>query len=140
MTEEKSMVRPTPHPTEISRPFWEAARHHKLVIQQCSACDAYVFYPRLSCPYCAGSDLTWTQVSGRGTVYSFTIARRATHRLLSDRVPYIIAVIELAEGPRMTSTVVGHDPHLVTVDAAVTVAFEDHPDVTLPVFELVQRS
>jgi hypothetical protein len=77
-------------------------------------------------------------VSGRGWVYSFTIARRATHPKLTEQLPYVIALIELLEGPRMTSTVVGPDRLEVSVGAPVHVAFEDHADVSVPVFELVQ--
>jgi hypothetical protein len=69
-------------------------------------------------------------------VYTFTVARRATHRKLADRVPYVIAVVELDEGPRLTSTVVGVDPEQVAIGGRVLVDFEDHDEVSVPVFRV----
>jgi uncharacterized OB-fold protein len=71
------------------------------------------------------------QVSGRGTVFTFTVARRATHPGLADRVPYVIAVVELEEGPKLTTNIVGVDPDAVTIGLCVEVVFEDLEGVTL---------
>jgi uncharacterized OB-fold protein len=92
-----------PEPTPITRPFWEAARKHVLSLQRCDKCAEYVFYPRGLCSHCGSAELTWTEVSGRGTVYSFTVARRPTMVGFPDEVPYVIAIVELDEGPRMTT-------------------------------------
>lgn len=131
------MSRPTPHPSPVSRPFWDACARHELVLQRCTACSAAVFYPRSVCPACGSTRLEWEPASGSGTLYSYTVARRATHRKLADRVPYVIAIVELDEGPRMTSTVVGTDPDDLAVGLRLRVAFEDDEDVSFPVFRVV---
>ena len=82
-----------PYPAAVSEPFWAAARRHELVVQQCTACDALAFYPRSTCPSCGSAELDWRPVSGNGTLHSLTVARRATHPKLADRVPYVIAVV-----------------------------------------------
>ncbi|GAA3227837.1 Zn-ribbon domain-containing OB-fold protein [Pseudonocardia petroleophila] len=131
------MTRPTPHPSPVTRPFWEACARHELVLQRCAACSASVFYPRSVCPVCGSSRLGWEAASGTGTLYSYTVARRATHRKLADRVPYVIAIVELDEGPRLTSTVVGTDPDDLTIGARLRVDFEDDGTVSVPVFRVV---
>ena len=87
-------------------------------------------------PHCFSDRLDWAPVSGRGTLYSYTVARRPTHRKLADRVPYVIAIVELDEGPRMTSTVVGTDPEELSVGLRLQVDFDQDEDVTFPVFRV----
>ena len=70
--------KPLPTATATSRPFWEALTRHEVHIQQCSACEAWIYYPRAFCPECLSPELAWTRISGNGTLYSFTIARRPT--------------------------------------------------------------
>ena len=130
-----------PEPTPISRPFWEAARKHALSLQRCDKCAEYVFYPRGLCSHCGSAELTWTEVSGRGTVYSFTVARRPTMVGFQDEVPYVIAIVELDEGPRMTTNIVGCDPESVRIDMRVEAAFERESDeITLVKFRPVESS
>jgi hypothetical protein len=131
------MSRPTPHPSPVSRPFWDACARHELVLQRCAACSAAVFYPRPGCPACGSTRLEWEPASGSGTLYSYTVARRATHRKLADRVPYVIAIVELDEGPRLTSTVVGTDVDALTIGARLQVDFENDETVSFPVFRVV---
>lgn len=128
------MTRPMPHPGPVSEPFWAACRRHELVVQHCAACDGLAFYPRSTCSVCGSADLDWRPVSGRGSLYTFTVARRATHPKLADRVPYVIAVVELDEGPRLTSTVVGCDPDALAIGQRLVVGFEDHEEISVPVF------
>lgn len=124
-----------PQPTDLSRPFWEAARRHELLIQRCSGCAHYVFYPRYNCPHCGGRELVWAKVSGRGKVYTYTVARRPTHPAFADRVPYVIAIVELEEGPRMTTNIVDCEPDAVRIDMPVEVTFRDVSDeVSLVMF------
>jgi len=127
--------KPLPQPTPISQPFWDAARERRLSIQRCAACQRYLFYPRPLCPFCGATELVWTDVSGRGTVYSYTVARRPTARPFEPDVPYVIAIVELAEGPHMTTNIIGCDPDSVHIGMAVEAAFEDATDeVTLVKF------
>ena len=134
MTSGVTPTRPLPQFSALSRPFWEGCRRHELLLQRCSRCSSYIFYPRATCPTCGSTDLCWRAVSGNATLFAFTIARRATHRLLSDRVPYVIALVELDEGPRLTSTVVDVPfDHLVT-GLRLRVDFEDFGECALPLF------
>ena len=124
----RSASRPIPRPTELSKPFWDAARRHELVTQQCGSCTKHVFYPRLSCPHCGARQLSWVPVSGKATVYSYTVARRPTHPAFADRVPYVIAIVELDEGPRMTTNIVGCPADDVSIGMRVRALFEDVDD------------
>lgn len=127
-------TRPMPYPGPVSEPFWAACRRHELVVQYCAACGGFAFYPRSTCPSCGSAALTWRPVSGRGSLHTFTVARRATHPKLADRVPYVIAIVELDEGPRLTSTVVDVDPDTLRIGQRLVVDFEDHEEISLPVF------
>lgn len=128
--------RPLPHPTRISAPFWQAARQHRLVIQHCPRCATFQHYPRPFCVRCLHGELEWRPVSGRGEVYSFTVVRRAAHPWFAERVPYVHAIVELEEGPRLTTNVVGCDPADVQVGLPVRARFEDvSDDVALVLFE-----
>jgi uncharacterized OB-fold protein len=126
--------KPLPKPSPTSRPFWEAARRHELTIQRCGACREYVYYPRDRCPKCFADKLAWERVSGRGKVYSYTVVRRASSRAFAD-APYVLAIVELAEGPRMTTNIVA-PPDQVRVEMPVQVFFDDvTPDHTLVKFK-----
>lgn len=132
-------TRPTPHPSPVSRPFWDACARHELVLQRCTSCSSAVFYPRPVCPACGSPQLDWVPATGYGTLHTYTVARRATHRKLANRVPYVIAVVELDEGPRLTSTVVGTDPGDLAIGSRLQVDFEDGETVSFPVFRVVRR-
>ncbi|WP_300651854.1 OB-fold domain-containing protein [Pseudomonas sp.] len=107
--------KPMPAPTEISAPFWEGLKAERLLIQQCNACDHWVFYPRRHCPSCLAHDLTWRDVSGGATLYSFTVARIATLPDFADEMPQRLAVVELDEGVRINTTLVGLDESEIRV-------------------------
>ncbi|MGO9602504.1 MAG: Zn-ribbon domain-containing OB-fold protein [Candidatus Binataceae bacterium] len=127
-------IKPLPKPSPVSRPFWEAARRHELKLQRCTGCKAFIYYPRDRCPNCFSDSLEWQPVSGRGKVYSYTVVRRASARSFGDG-PYVLAIIQLDEGPRMTSNVVA-PPEQVRVDMPVVVHFDDvTPDHTLVKFK-----
>jgi uncharacterized OB-fold protein len=130
--------KPLPRPTAASLPFWEAAKRHELQIQCCGSCRANIFYPREMCPECLSSDLKWTAVSGKGTVYSYTIAEAPTHPTFAEDVPYVIAIVELAEGPRIATNITGCTPDAVQVGMPVEVTFDDvTPEITLVKFRPV---
>lgn len=134
------MNRPLPEIDPDSRPFWEAATRHELAFQRCEDCGRAVFYPRNICPHCQGQRLTWTTSAGRGTIHSYTVARKPAGPAFVDLVPLTVALIDLDEGYRMMSNVLG-DPDRVSIGATVAVTFEEIGEgVTLPVFELVEDS
>lgn len=128
-------LKPLPEPNDVSRPFWDAAREHRLVIQRSAKTGKYVFYPRSVSPFAPDDELVWTEVSGLGSVYSYTVARRATAPQWSGDEPYVIAIVELDEGPRMTANILGCPPEDVRIGMPVRVSFEDvTPEVTLVQF------
>jgi hypothetical protein len=127
--------KPLPHPTAVSMPFWQAAKRHELQIQRCGKCGAHVFYPREVCPDCLSSDLSWVKVSGKGTLYSYTVAQAPTHPAFAADVPYVIAIVELAEGPHITTNIVGSKPEELQVGIPVVATFDDvTPEITLVKF------
>jgi uncharacterized OB-fold protein len=130
--------RPLPRPTEQSAAFWAATAEGRFVFQRCGSCAEAIFYPRVNCPACGSTDLVDEDASGRGTVYTYTVARRPTHRAFADAGPYVIAIVELAEGPHVTTNIVECDPEAVSVGMRVEVVFADEVDgVALPLFRPV---
>jgi uncharacterized protein len=126
--------KPLPKPTETSRPFWEAAKQHRLQLQQCGGCKAFIYYPRDRCPHCLSDQLEWRPVSGKGKVYSYTTVRRASTRSFADK-PYVLAIVELDEGVRMTTNIEA-PPESVKIGMPVTVFFDDvTPERTLVKFK-----
>jgi hypothetical protein len=116
-------AKPLPKPTATSQPFWDAAKRHELQLQQCGGCKAFIYYPRDRCPHCLSEQLEWRHVSGKGKVYSYTTVRRASTRSFSDQ-PYVLAIVELDEGVRLTTNVEA-EPESVKIGMPVTVFFDD---------------
>ena len=122
--------RPLPLPNPTTQPFFDAAKEHRLHLQRCPQ-DGFFFYPRSRCPACLGDDWSWEDVSGRGTVHSFTIDRVGHVPALREHVPFAIAIVELEEGPRMTARLVEVSADDVSVDMAVEATYEQVDDMTL---------
>ena len=141
------MPTPSPEITEESRPFWEACARQELVCQRCQDCGDYRFPPMPACPACQSARAAWTRLSGKGTVYSWTVTRVAelpstppqVFRGFEDRLPFIIVVVELAEqeGLRILSNLIGGSPEEIQIGDAVEVVFTRlDSGVTLPHFRL----
>jgi uncharacterized protein len=127
--------KPIPRPYQDSEPYWEAAKEKRLVLQQCRDCGKHQFYPRGVCSHCLGSALDWVESRGRGKVHTFTVCHRAPHPGFAGQLPFVIAVIELEEGVRMMTNIVGCDPKTIRIDMPVNVTFEEAtPEITLPQF------
>jgi uncharacterized OB-fold protein len=121
----------------LTEGFWDAARRRELVIQRCDECGVLRHYPQPLCPTCASDRWSWTPVSGRGVVYSFSVAHRAFNPAWADRVPYAVATIELDEGVRMVSDLPDTDVERVSIGAQVEVFFEEiGEELVLPRFRL----
>lgn len=119
-------------------PFWEALKRHELRVQTCEDCGTRRFIPSELCPNCGAAGCTWEQVSGKGRVYTFTVIRRGPTPAYQAEAPYVIAHVELDEGPRMISNLVGCDPEAVRIGMRVEVVFEDaSPEWTLYKFRVV---
>ncbi len=129
--------RPLPAPTGLTRPFWDAAREGRLLVQKCNACARLQFYPRPFCLACMSDDMGWRQSAGQGAVYTFTVNHRAAIEYLADQVPYVVAVVQLDEGPRLMGRVLNAKPGTVAIGARVNVVFESTPEgIALPCFGL----
>ncbi|MBM4761831.1 Zn-ribbon domain-containing OB-fold protein [Bacillus sp. B15-48] len=127
-----------PQPTKETAKYWEGCHNHELLIQKCNSCGHYQFYPRLMCTDCSSYHIDWVSASGRGKVKSFTIMHRAITKAYLAETPYVIALIELEEGPTMMSNVVGCDPKTVEIGMDVEVTFEDwSEEITIPKFKLI---
>ncbi|MQA84726.1 MAG: hypothetical protein GEV03_08920 [Streptosporangiales bacterium] len=124
-----------PGMTELTRPYWAAAGEHRLVTQHCRGCDRIWHPPLPRCPHCHATELDWRPAGGEGTVYSYTVVEHATHVAVADQVPYVVAIVELAEGPRIVANIRGCAPADVSVGMPVRVVFEQvTDDVAIPQF------
>ena len=132
----RQAARPWLPATEITQFFWDAAREHKLVIQRCDECQKYVHWPMVLCPQCGSDGLTPTDVSGKGTIYSFSVVHHVFHPIFAERVPYNIAMVELDEQPglRLIANIVDCADDDLVVGMRVEVTFEDYEGFTLPQF------
>ena len=136
MTAEYKKPLPNPMHWPASKPFWEAAKRHELVMPRCKLCDRLFFYPREACPRCLKTDIDWVQVSGMGRLHTFTVIHQPVHPAFQQDVPYIYAMVQLDEGPRMISNLVDCRPEDAQVDMRVTAVFDDvTPDWTLVKFK-----
>src|SRR5450759_78702 len=93
--------KPLPRIDERSRPWWEAAKRHELMVQKCEKCGHFAFPPAPLCPRCRETKLGWIRVSGRGKVWSWTVFHKAYFAGFAEEMPYAVAIVELDEGPRM---------------------------------------
>jgi uncharacterized OB-fold protein len=122
-------------PTPDTQPYWDAARNHQLALPECLSCRRFFFYPRDHCPVCLGPEVRWRAVSGRGFLHTYVIAHHPAPGFEAD-APYVIAVVELEEGPRMMANIVGiePDPALLELDMPLEVVFTERGPMTVPNF------
>ncbi len=128
-------AKPVPEPSRDSKPYWDALRQGRLVIQQCAACGKLRHYPRPVCDACYSMEVTWRQVSGCGRVHSWIVAHHAFHPGFKGETPYVLATVDLEEGVRMVAQLRGVSPDDVAVGLPVEVSFERATEeLTLPYF------
>jgi uncharacterized protein len=137
----KARPKAVPIPTPETQPYWDGAAAGELRIQRCLDCGEAYFYPRPLCPSCGSGNVEWFTASGRATLYSYVINHRPAPGFEAD-APYAIAVVQLAEGPRMMTNLVGvaPTPEALQLDMELRVAFERRGEVTLPVFTPVMET
>lgn len=130
--------RPVPTPDAASQAFFDAAKEHKLMLRHCSACDRWLAPASDTCDSCFTDQIDWKQASGKGEVYTFGIMHQVLHPGFKDDVPYNVIQVELAEGPRIMSNLVGTPNEQIKVGMKVEVIFEDlSPEVTVPKFKAI---
>ena len=123
MTDTAEWERPIPALDGVSKTYWEAGARGELLFQQCPACGNRQLYPRAMCTAC-GETPEWVRASGRGTVHTFTVIRQNYGRPFRDELPYVVAIVELEEGPRLMTNVTGIAVEDVRIGLPVQVYFE----------------
>ncbi len=132
--------KPLPAADELSQPFWEAAKQHRLVIQRCQECGYFNHPPRPACDACQSQRLQFEPVSGRGTIYTFTVMHQPNIAGFEDQIPYVNILVELEEQPLlfMVANLPGSERDKVRIGRRVEAYLEDvDADITLPQFRLV---
>jgi len=124
-----------PVPTPETAEFWRGCQAGELRIQRCDACGHHQFPPQGFCRHCSSGRLRWVAASGRGTVLSYTIVHWSPNPAYAAEAPYSLALIQLDEGPRMLSNIIGCPPGSIKIGMAVRVEFEQcSPEIRLPKF------
>lgn len=124
---EKVLPAPAPFVQPEVKTFWDATAEGKLLLPKCTDCGTLIWFPRPFCPECASTSVEWIQASGRGTIYSFTVNRRGVADMPAYRAAgeYVLAYVELEEGPRMMTNIVDCDPNTVRIGQKVQLVFHD---------------
>jgi uncharacterized OB-fold protein len=138
MSDAKLVRKPIPRPSPESVPFWEAAKEKRLLLPHCSHCRQFFFPPSQRCRHCLSQDVAWVESKGTGRIYSFVIYHRSYHPAFEGDIPYVVAIVELDEGVRLLSNILGTPPETVRCDQRVRVTFQQREGVSIPMFELAQ--
>src|SRR5260370_39939341 len=137
---EPNRPKPLPVVTEENRSFWEGCQQGKLLLQYCTQCQQYQFYPRLYCMHCNANALSWVEASGNGAIYSYTIIHQNKSPEFINDVPYNVAIVQLKEGPRLMSNIVDIVPEELRVELPVSVAFDQVTEsISLPRFRPFEK-
>lgn len=130
---DEDLVKPMPLPTKWSRPFWDAARQHRLVLRKCSACGYIDHPPYLYCTNCHSDEHEWVEASGKATLAAYAINIFGVPFPFWVDLPYVVALVDLEEGPRMISNVVDCEHDQLTNGMELEVVFDDVTDeITMP--------
>ena len=125
-----------PIPDADSKPFWEGCREHKLRFQKCPSCGEVRWPPSILCPQCHERDTEWIEASGKGVLYTFTVYHQVFHPAFKGKTPYVVAIVELEEGPMIFSNIVGASPDSLACDMPLEVVWDDvTEDCSLPKFQ-----
>ncbi len=127
MADTKMLPAPAPVVHLEVKPFWDATAEGRLLLPRCEECRTVIWYPRPFCPACGSLRVAWSEASGRGTIYSFTVNRRGAGDLPEYKTAgtYVLAYVELAEGPRIMTNIVECDPDALEIGQAVEAVFHD---------------
>jgi uncharacterized OB-fold protein len=121
-------AKPKPRPAPESLPYWQAAKEHRLALPKCEDCDKFWFPPSRACPHCLSMNVSFQTVSGRGKVFSFVTFHRVYRPAFAQDVPYVVALVELEEGPRVLTNILGISHEDVRCEMPVEVVFDDYDD------------
>ena len=130
---DQDFIKPLPQPTAWSKPFWDAAKQHKLVLKKCKQCGHIDHPPYLYCTACSGEDAEWVESSGKAKLYAYAVNTYGVPFPFMEDLPYVLAMVDLPEGPRMISNVVGCSPKDLRNGMDLEVIFDQvSPEVVLP--------
>jgi uncharacterized OB-fold protein len=133
----KRMAKPLPVVDPGTAPYWKALTEHKFILKSCRDCGRAHFYPREACPHCYSDNLEWKEAKGQAEIYSFTVCHRPAGPAFAEDVPYVVAVVELDEGPRMMTRIDG-DISAVKIGHRARIKFHEAGEgVVLPYFTIV---
>ncbi len=138
MSETETVAKPLPTISDFNRPFWEAAHRHEYRLQRCRSCGKFWAPNGPVCPHCFSTDYEWAKLSGRGRIASWVVFHKLYHPGFAKDVPYNVAFVELEEGPRVISNILGVPNDQLHIGMPVEVTFEDvNEEVSLPKFKVV---
>lgn len=134
---EEAATRPRPDNRGAGRHYWASGEAGRLSLPKCEDCGKAHWYPRLYCPHCGSDKLEWIACSGKGVIHTFTVVRQSGHKYFKTKIPYVLAMVALDEGPLLMTNIIDCDVNAAAIDAPVTVVFEDLGDgVNVPLFKL----
>lgn len=137
---DEDLIKPLPKPSKWSRPFWEGTKEHKLLLKTCSDCGHIDHPPYLYCTNCMCEEHAWVEASGKATLFSFAINTFGVPFPFMEDLPYVLALVDLEEGPRMISNVVNCDHDELKKGMSLQVVFEEAAaEVTLPKWQPVEK-
>ncbi len=129
---------PLPVPDADTKPFWDGCREHRLTFQKCGECGHVRWPPSIICPRCHSQNMLWISSSGRGTIYSYVVYHQTYHPAFKDKLPYVVAIVEMEEGPHLLSNITGSNHDELKCDLPVVVHWEDvTEEISLPKFKLL---
>jgi len=132
-------AKPLPTPSIDSKPYWDGLKNHRLLLQKCGNCGKIRHYPRPACDACYSMEVDWTEASGRGTVHTWTETHHPFHVGFRGETPYILVTVDLDEGVRLQSQLIGAKLEDLKIGLPVEVVFQDATaDVTLPLFRIAR--
>lgn len=135
--QEKNRLEP-PANNPITEPYWSGTKDKILLLQRCRSTGKFQFFPRATSIHDLGAEIEWIEASGKGKIYSYSIQYRPANPTMGDKVPYIVALVELEEGIRLMTNIVGCEPDEVNINDPVKLTWEKLSDGRhLPLFELV---
>jgi uncharacterized OB-fold protein len=136
-----SYSKPLPIIDEDTAPYWKYCKQHELRMQKCSDCGHIRFPASVLCPACHSMDAQWMKLSGKGKIFSYVVFRQAYHPAYKGDIPYVVAIIQLEEGPRMESNIIDADVDEIEIGMSVKLVFDDVTDsISLPKFKLVKKA
>ena len=121
---ENPFTKPLPQVTPTTQPYWDALKEEIVKIQYCESCGTHIFYPRSHCPSCLSPKLDWREISGKGTLHTFTVTSQPTAPHFADEVPQLLAMVDLDVGVRMTSTLKNVEPSEIKVGMSLKPYFD----------------